>query len=151
MPEKAHLFQKHLSKHTMGACVELSAGVGKTFEAIKAPGAHGCPTQADVSFTSKIEQSEQMYALLQEDYVGKVQECERWEAQATENGQLRASMESELTAKNAELESAHCVIQDLRRQLQVASGTLEGLQRQRATYLQRMNEISSIVDSLRST
>jgi hypothetical protein len=34
LPEKAHLFQKHLSKHTLGAYVELFDEVGRTFEAM---------------------------------------------------------------------------------------------------------------------
>jgi Uri superfamily endonuclease len=150
MPEKAHLFQKHLSKHTMGACVELSAGVGKTFEAIKAPGAPDCLTEVDVSFTSKIEQLEQNLSLLQQDHIHVVEECERLKAQATENGQLRASAENELAAKKAELESAHSVIQDLRRERQVASELSERLQQQRDICVQEMQEISRLSNNVRS-
>jgi hypothetical protein len=46
LPEMEHLFQKLLSKHTMGACLELYAGVGKTFEAIRT-GAHSATGAAD--------------------------------------------------------------------------------------------------------
>jgi Uri superfamily endonuclease len=150
MPDKAHLFQKHLSKHTMGACVELSAGVGKTFEAIKAPGAPDCLTEVDVSFTSKIEQLEQSLALLEQDHIHVVEECERLKVQATENGQLRVSAENELAAKKAELESAHSVIQDLRRERQVASELSERLQQQRDICVQEMKEKSRLFDNVRS-
>lgn len=150
MEKSAHLFQKHLSKHTMGACVELYNKVGETFEAIKAPGAPDCPTEGDVSFTSTIKQFERKNALLQQDHIRVVEACERWQAQAKENGQLRASAESELAVKQAELESAQSVVQELRRQLQAVSESLEGMQRQRANYVQDMNEISRIVDNVRS-
>ena len=149
-PEKAYLFQKQLSKHTMRACVELSAGVGKTFEAIKAPGAPDSLTEVDISFTSKIEQLEQDLALLRQDHTRAVEERELFKAQATENGQRRASAENELATKKAELESAHSVARDLRRQLQVASTSLEELQRQRASCTQEVNEIFRVADNLRS-
>ncbi len=37
LPEKQHLFEKHLSKHSIGAYRELCRGVGVSFEAILAP------------------------------------------------------------------------------------------------------------------
>ncbi|RYN74724.1 hypothetical protein AA0119_g12959 [Alternaria tenuissima] len=155
MPERAHLFQKQLSKHSMGACIELEAQVGQTFEAIRTgarrtPGAPDCLTEVDVSFTSKIEQLEQKYALLQEDHISVVEECERLKAQATENGQLRASAENELAAKRDDLESAHVVVQDLRRQLQVASEGLKELQQQRASTVHEINEISRRLNNVGS-
>jgi chromosome segregation ATPase len=119
------------------------AQVGQTFEAIRTtPGAPDCLTKVDVSFTSKIEQLEQKYALLQEDHISVVEECERLKAQATGNGQLRASAENELAAKRDDLESAHVVVQDLRRQLQVASEELKELQQQRASTVHEINDIS---------
>jgi hypothetical protein len=36
LPEKQHLFEKHLSKHSVGAYVELCRGVGISFEAVPA-------------------------------------------------------------------------------------------------------------------
>lgn len=71
-------------------------------------------------------------------------------AQATENGQLRASAENELAAKNAELESAHSVIQDLRRERQVASELSERLQQQRDICVQEMQEIFRLSNNVRS-
>ncbi|PZD29767.1 hypothetical protein A1F96_04891 [Pyrenophora tritici-repentis] len=149
MPERAHLFQKHLSKHTMGAYVQLCAEVGETFEAIRT-GARRVPGALDVSFTSTIKQLEQKYALLQNDHNRVVEACECWQAQATENGQLRASAENELAVKKADLESAHSVAQDLRQQLQVASESLERLQQQRASSVQEINEISRMLNNVRS-
>jgi chromosome segregation ATPase len=139
----------------MGACVELYAEVGKTFEAIrtgarKAPGAPDCLTEVNVSFTSTIEQLEQKYTLLKQDHIRVVKACERWQAQATDNGQLKASAENELAVKKADLESAHSVIQGLRRQLQVASESLERLQQQRASSVQEINEISRMLNNVRS-
>lgn len=147
MPAKAHLFQKHLSKHTMGACVELYHEVGKTFEAVHtaaaSPKIHGCLTEADVSFTSTIKQLEHKYALLQQEHNRVVEECERWQARATENGQLRASMEIELAAKNTDLDSANSIIGDLRRQLEKA-------QEQRASSVQGIDVISKMLNNVRS-
>jgi len=37
LPEKEHLFKKHLSKHSIGAYRELCRGVGTSFEAVLAP------------------------------------------------------------------------------------------------------------------
>lgn len=37
LPEKEHLFKKHLSKHSIGAYRELCRGVGVSFEAVLAP------------------------------------------------------------------------------------------------------------------
>lgn len=34
LPEKRHLFTKHLSKHSTGAYRELSRGIGVSFEAV---------------------------------------------------------------------------------------------------------------------
>lgn len=154
MPEKAHLFQKHLSKHTMGACVELYDEVGNTFEAIRRadarPGTPGGLREVDVSFTSAIAQWEQKYALLEQDHIQAVEACEHWQVQAAKNEQLRASAEDELAAKKADLESAFSVIRDLRRQLQVASESLEKLQQQRASSVQDMDEISRMLDRARS-
>ncbi|KAJ4332567.1 hypothetical protein N0V95_009634, partial [Ascochyta clinopodiicola] len=154
IPEMEHLFRKHLSKHTMGACVELYAGVGKTFEAIRrgARRATEAPdrlTEVDISFTSTIKQLEQKYALLQQDHIHVVEACERWQAQATENGQLRASAENELATKKADLESAHTAMQDLRRQLQGASESLERLQQQRASSIREITEISRMLNNVR--
>ncbi len=139
----------------MGACVELYAEVGKTFEAVRtgagrATGAPDCLTEVDISFTSTIEQLEQKHALLQQDHVNVVEACERWKAQATENEQLRASAENELAVKKTDLESAHAVMQDLRRQLQVASESLERLQQQRASSVREMDEISRMLNNVRS-
>jgi len=36
LPQKQHLFKKHLSKHSIGAYRELYRGVGESFEAIRA-------------------------------------------------------------------------------------------------------------------
>ncbi|KAL6152630.1 hypothetical protein ACJQWK_04764 [Exserohilum turcicum] len=147
MPEKAHLFQKHLSKHTMGACVELYDEVGKTFEAVRTAAAphdiFDCQTEVDVSFTSTIKQLEQNYALLQQEHNRVVEACERWQAQATKNGQLRENMENELAAKKTDLESAYSVIRDLRRQL-------EKLQGQKASSVQQLDEISKMLNNIRS-
>lgn len=155
MPEKVHLFQKHLSKHTMGACVELFTEVGKTFEATRtgvrgAAGAPDCVAEVDLSFTSTIKGLEHKCASLQQDHVRVLEACERWQAQATENGQLRASAENELAVKEADLESARAVIQDLRRKLEVASKSLERLQQQRASSVQEMDEISRMLSNVRS-
>ncbi|RYO14562.1 hypothetical protein AA0113_g12245 [Alternaria arborescens] len=150
MPEKAYLFQKHLSKHSMGACIELYDEVGKTFEAIKAARAPDCQTEVDVSFTGTIRQLEQKYALLQQDHIHVVEDCERWKAQATKHEQLRANADNELAVKKADLESAHAVAQDLRRQLQVVSEELGGLQQQHARTVQGVNEISRMWEDVRS-
>ena len=37
LPEKEHLFKKHLSKHSIGAYRELCRGVDVSFEAVLAP------------------------------------------------------------------------------------------------------------------
>ena len=37
LPEKEHLFKKHLSKHSIGAYRELCREVGVSFEAVLAP------------------------------------------------------------------------------------------------------------------
>jgi hypothetical protein len=37
VPEKEHLFKKQLSKHSIGAYMELCRGVGVPFEAIAQP------------------------------------------------------------------------------------------------------------------
>ncbi|KAF1352954.1 hypothetical protein EJ07DRAFT_158957 [Lizonia empirigonia] len=155
MPDKAHLFPKHLSKHTMVACVELYAEVGKTFEAVlagagRATGAPDCLKEVDISFTSTIKQLEQKHALLQQDHIHVVEACERWQAQAMENGQLRASAENELAVKKADLESAHAAVQDLRRQLQVASESFERLQQQRASSIREMDVISRMLNNVKS-
>ncbi|CAL8584903.1 hypothetical protein XPA_010486 [Xanthoria parietina] len=71
LPEKRHLFTKHLSKHSTGAYRELSRGVGISFEAVllaKAPPCkvteryrHQCDegnSTLDVSFTEVIARLE---------------------------------------------------------------------------------------------
>lgn len=37
LPEKQHLFSKHLSKHSVGAYRELCREIGVSFEAVRAP------------------------------------------------------------------------------------------------------------------
>ena len=162
MPDKAHLFQKHLSKHTMGACVTLFDEVGKTFEATRTNACRADErldrsTEVDASFTTKIERLEHEHARLQHDHaqlqyehIGVVEACERWQARATENVQLRASAENEFATKKADLESAQSIIEDLRRQLQVASESLEVLQQQKASAARGVREITEMLDIVSS-
>jgi chromosome segregation ATPase len=155
LPEKAHLFQKHLSKQTMGAYLELFDEVGKTFEAIavsvnKVTEAAGHLGELNASFTTKIERLEQRCADLEEDRLRLVEEGERFHLQATENCLLKTSAEDELMTTKADLESAQAVIQQLRQQLETSSSMAKESEKLRAISVQDIDEVFRVLKSVRS-
>jgi hypothetical protein len=156
LPEKAHLFQKHLSKHTLGAYVELFDEVGRTFEAMavsydKAREASPRPEVVAASFTTKIERLEHRCAVLEVDRVRLVEEGKHWEAQANENYQLKANAEHELMSTKGDLESARAIIFDLRQQLKASSSMAEESEKQRASSVKELDEVLRVVESIRSS
>ena len=155
LPEKAHLFQKHLSKHTIGAYVELFDEVGKTFEAMavsfdKATEASGHHEELAASFTTKIERLEQRCAALEEDRIRLIEEGRRWQTQATEKCQLKASAERELVTTKADLESAQAVIRDLRRRLEASSSMVEEFEKLRVSSVRDVDEVLRVLKSVRT-
>ena len=156
LPEKAHLFQKHLSKHTLGAYVELFDEVGRTFEAMavsygKASEASPRPEVVAASFTTKIERLEHRCAVLEADRVRLIEERRHWEAQATENCQLKSNAEHELMISKADLESARAIIRDLRQQIEASSSMAEESEKQRASSVQELDKVLRVVKSIRSS
>jgi hypothetical protein len=156
LPEKAHLFQKHLSKHTLGAYVELFDEVGRTFEAMavsydKASEASPRPEVVAASFTTKIERLEHRCAVLEADRVRLIEERRHWEAQATENCQLKSNAEHEFMISKADLESARAIIRDLRQQIEASSSMAEESEKQRASSVQELDEVLRVVKSIRSS
>ncbi|KAF2786197.1 hypothetical protein K505DRAFT_354607 [Melanomma pulvis-pyrius CBS 109.77] len=141
LEEQAHLFQKHLSKHTMGAYVELLDGIGKTFEAIA--------VKLDASFTARIERLEHRCAALEEDRLKLVEESRRWELQATEICRLKESAEHKVVTIKADLESAQAVVQDLRQQLETSSSIVEESRKQRAGSVRDIDDVLRVLKSVR--
>ena len=58
LPEKTHLFAKQLSKHSVGAYMELCRDVGVSFEAVPIHAAQPKPshTKSEVTFSTRIEE-----------------------------------------------------------------------------------------------
>jgi hypothetical protein len=85
LPEKMHLFKKHLSKHSTGTYMELWREVGVSFEAVLASKPNECvrresqleqqSAETKVSFTARIEG-------LQADNAKLTNELNQWRDQA---------------------------------------------------------------------
>ncbi|KAI9767656.1 MAG: hypothetical protein M1840_005527 [Geoglossum simile] len=104
LPEKTHLFEKHLSKHSIGAYMELCRGVGISFEAVLAVGSSQRKPEesADtkLSFTAKIQD-------LQTENIELNNQLNEWRNQAVRKSELRRLAEdraSHLKIDNQQLQ-----------------------------------------------
>lgn len=156
MPEKGYLFEKHLSKHTLSAYLELFHGVGKSFEAVfSASAASRASTnsgfsEASVSFATKIEQLEQSYKELEQKYARAAEESICWRNQAIDESRLRVKAEEEVTHLRAQLESANIVIQDLEHALNNSASITERFRKLNASSVLGVNEIFKSLEKLKS-
>jgi hypothetical protein len=128
--ERERLFQKHLSKHAMGAYVVLIGEVGKTIHAVpvranKTVGAASRASDAVASNTARIHRLEERCLLLEREHARAVEESIQWQLRTAESLQLKSSAEVELAIARAELHSAQDVIQELRCQLAASSSTAQ--------------------------
>src|SRR6516162_538187 len=101
LPGKEHLFKKHLSKHSIGAYMELCREVGVSFEAVPASKPNKCSQveaqqsqeslEVKVSFTARIDE-------LEADNAKLSNELNQWRDQAAyakeEVNRLRMTMET---------------------------------------------------------
>ncbi|KAF2182670.1 hypothetical protein K469DRAFT_669658 [Zopfia rhizophila CBS 207.26] len=153
--EKRHLFEKHLSKHTLRAYLELYNGVGKSFEAVSTNVSDHIPTnsgfsEASVSFATKIEQQEQSYKVLEQEYARVAEESGRWQKRAIDESQLRVKAEEEVAHLRTELESANVVIQDLECALENSAGIVEKFRKLNASSVCGVDEILQSLEKLKS-
>jgi hypothetical protein len=80
-----------------------------------------------------------------------IEEGRHWEAQATENYQLKPNAEHEFMISKADLESAREIIRDLRQQIEASSSMAEESEKQRASSVQELDEVLKVVKSIRSS
>jgi hypothetical protein len=107
LPEKKHLFEKHMSKHSIGAYMELWRGVGVSFEAVLAAASTEFPQKhpqesadARPSFTARIEDLQIENAKLSD-------QLNQWRDQVvkeSESKRLAEEHASRLKADNQELQ-----------------------------------------------
>lgn len=125
------LFQKHLSRHVMGAYVELISGVGKTIHAVpvsadKTVGAASRAKYVNADGTTRTQWLEEKCSLLEREHARAVEQSIQWQLQAAESLQLKSSAEVELAIVSAELHSARDTIQELRCQLAASPSAVQG-------------------------
>ncbi|KAI9767323.1 MAG: hypothetical protein M1840_005732 [Geoglossum simile] len=88
--EKTHLFEKHLSKHSIGAYMELCQGVSISFEAVLAVGSLQRKleesTDTKLSFTAKIQD-------LQIENTELNNQLNKWRNQVVKESELRRLVE----------------------------------------------------------
>src|SRR5439155_25578914 len=89
LPEKKHLFKKHLSKHSIGAYMELWREVGISFEAVLAAESMDSSQRkleesadAKLSFTARIED-------LQTENAELSNQLDQWRNQAVKESELK--------------------------------------------------------------
>jgi hypothetical protein len=170
-PEVKHLFEKQISKHTMGAYQELCRWVGTRFKATLSgdTGATGVSGHlAEVAKVEELEQSyvvleqsygvleqthgvlEQRYGVLEQEHSRISEESENMRAQAEESLRLRLSAEDELAAVRGELTSASTVNQDLHQQLEALQSTIKTLEERSANSLRGLDNVIKAVETMRS-
>jgi hypothetical protein len=177
-PEVKHLFEKQISKHTLGAYQELCRWVGTRFKAIPsgATGVTGVSGHlAEVAKMEELEQSymvleqsygvleqkhgvleqkhgvlEQRYGVLEQEHSRISEESENRRAQAEESLRLRLSAEDELSDVRGELSSASTVNQDLHQQLEALQSTIKTLEERSANSLRGLDNVIKAVETIRS-
>jgi hypothetical protein len=163
-PEVKHLFEKQISKHTLGAYQELCRWVGTRFKAIPsgATGVTGVSGHlAEVAKMEELEQSymvleqsygvlEQRYRVLEQEHSRISEESENRRAQAEESLRLRLSAEDELSDVRGELSSASTVNQDLHQQLEALQSTIKTLEERSANSLRGLDNVIKAVETIRS-
>lgn len=135
--------------------MELFNEVGKTIHAvpisaIEAVRAPSHVRDAGTSVTNKMHRLEERCLLLEQDHIRAVEESEQWQLQAVANLQLKSSAEAELATARTELRSTHAIIQDLRRELETSSSTVEALKRLGASSAWEIDDIFGRLKKVRS-
>ncbi|KAL8643185.1 MAG: hypothetical protein Q9228_000170, partial [Teloschistes exilis] len=136
LPEKEHLFKKHLSKHSIGAYRELCRGVGVSFEAVLAPESSNTTEQKllkgrgganvggqvisshEISFTTVIEQ-------LKRDKFKMAAELSKLHDQAAKATDLKHLAEEEAAQSKLVIQAAEADKQILQQEVQNLTGMVE--------------------------
>jgi hypothetical protein len=136
LPEKEHLFKKHLSKHSIGAYRELCRGVGVSFEAVLAPESSNTAEQKllkgrggarvggqdisspEISFTTVIEQ-------LKREKFKMAAELSGLHDQAAKATDLKHLAEEEAAQSKLVIQAAEADKQILQQEVQNLTGMVE--------------------------
>lgn len=136
LPEKEHLFKKHLSKHSIGAYIELCRGVGVSFKAVLAPESSNTAEQKllegrggarvggpdisspEISFTAVIGQ-------LKRDKLKMAAELSKLHDQAAKATDLKHLAEEEAAQSKLVIQAAEADKQILQQEVQNLIGMVE--------------------------
>ncbi|KAK3169330.1 hypothetical protein OEA41_008713 [Lepraria neglecta] len=132
LPEKEHLFKKHLSKHSIGAYKELCREVGVSFEAVLAPESSNAAewklleerrgardtSSPKISFTAVISQ-------LKREKLEMATELNKLHDQATKVTELKHLAEEEAARLRSIIQAAEVDKQMLQQEVQNLTGMVE--------------------------
>ncbi|OCK82377.1 hypothetical protein K432DRAFT_391329 [Lepidopterella palustris CBS 459.81] len=142
LPARTHLFEKNLSKHSIGAYMELCREVGVSFEAVAKEKI--LFTGPVANFTDRIEELEAESSRL----MGEVNKLK--DAAATESASKRdaeaAANQLTVMLQTAELENQH-----LKRDIQKWATLAEDFRVSTANSHQIVNEASLVLEKLKSS
>ncbi|KAI9776363.1 MAG: hypothetical protein M1839_000443 [Geoglossum umbratile] len=152
LPEKWHLFGKHLSKHSIGAYMELCRDVGISFEAVAAGASTQCtaqvkqddapPSQPDVSFLAKIQQLEAENSRL-------TSELNQWQEQAVRESELKGHTEEEVNQLQSALQAAQTDIQQMRHEINNWALTADFFRKSTIKSCRGLNEAFLLLEKLK--
>ncbi|KAF2181005.1 hypothetical protein K469DRAFT_692521 [Zopfia rhizophila CBS 207.26] len=143
LSEKAELFSKNISDHSIGAYRELCEGVGVTFEAVSsithsadAPDSLVSLRYAGTSFSAKIDQ-------LKEENARLLQELHEWRDKATAESERRELAEGQVR----QLHGTH---QQLQEQVRGYAVTADNLRSSVSMCFQGLDKVLPVLEELRT-
>ncbi|KAI9770977.1 MAG: hypothetical protein M1840_002681 [Geoglossum simile] len=136
-PEKQYLFGKHLSKHSIGAYMELCRDIGVSFEAVAAGISTQCTTQV------RQEQLEAENARL-------TSELKRWQDKAVKESELKGHAEDEVNQLQSALQAAQTDIQQMRHEVNNWALTADFFRKSTVQSYKGLNEAFLLLKKLKS-
>ncbi|KAF8862714.1 hypothetical protein BDZ45DRAFT_739028 [Acephala macrosclerotiorum] len=142
LPTRAHLFEKSLSKHSIGAYMELCREVGASFEAVA--GKHVLFAGAEENFTARILELETENSTLKS-------EVSRWRDAAAVEAQLKREAEEATNQLRVMLHTANLENQHLQSDIRKQDSLAEAFKKSAIESHQIANEASAILERLKSS
>ncbi|KAF8856264.1 hypothetical protein BDZ45DRAFT_804288 [Acephala macrosclerotiorum] len=142
LPTRAHLFQKSLSKHSIGAYMELCREVDISFEAVA--GKHTLFAKTKENFTTRIAELEAENSTLKS-------EGNRWKEAATAEAQQKREAEEAINELRLLLHTANLENQHLQYEIQKQNSIADALRKNVVDSRHIVNEASSILERLKSS
>ncbi|KAI9770497.1 MAG: hypothetical protein M1839_003178 [Geoglossum umbratile] len=153
LPEKRHLFSKHLSKHSTSAYMQLCREVGTSFEAVNADTSAGhiaqvkqgdaSLSQPDTSFAAKIEQLEAENSRL-------TSELNQWRDQAIKESESKRYAQKEVDELQSTLQTARAEIQQMRHEINNWALTADFFKKSTIQSYRGLNEEFLLLEKLKS-